>query len=226
MLRDRRFWFLLTMTLIVAGAWYLVAHDRASGPYPSNIPGVAGYSPAGYSVEGYSADFVEQDLQHPEKGSVGTLRANLIGEPTGIYRQTIYPDHERITLWLPQAGINRVLDPQSMTWWTPKTQSTISFTVSGPEQPADPFLLGKNASGKFLGRETLDGRQADHWQITEQSPTGAPYVWQYWQDPRLRTILRYDKPGIGTYQLKNILEGRQADIWFIPPEGYRQVPAP
>jgi hypothetical protein len=216
MLRDRRLLFLLVMALIVAGAWLAVVRDRAN-----NLSQFDTESPSGYS-----ADFVEQNIQHPEKSSTGTIRANLVGISSGLYRQTIYPDHEEVSLWLPQAGINRVFDPQSKTYWTPKTQSAISLTISDPDQPPDPFQPEKNSSRKFIGRETLNGRIADHWQITEPSPTGTPYLWQYWQDARLRTTLKYDKPGIGTYQLKAILEGPQSDRWFIFPEGYREVPAP
>jgi hypothetical protein len=88
----------------------------------------------------------------------------------------------------------------------------------------EPLAGGESAVRRYVGREQLNGREAEHWEISEPQANGKNLVWQYWEDPRLHAALKQDIPGIQFYELRNIREGGQPAALFQIPAGYREVP--
>ena len=90
-------------------------------------------------------------------------------------------------------------------------RAALRISEPGPEAP-----LGVK---RLVGRERLNGRWADHWEVTNIRGV----VEEYWEDVRLRVVLKSVKPGASTYELTNVDEGRQRDELFMVPQGYKEV---
>lgn len=178
-------------------------------------------------ADGYSAEFINRDLVHPAKSSSGRIYVNALSKPQGIRQETDFTDHRRIRIFgvSPRAN-NAVLDPDAKIFWKPKTSASLTVRLSRPGQPTEPLAGGEDARRRYIGREQVNGRDAEHWEITEPLPNGTPLVWQYWEDIRLNAAVREDKPGISFYELGNIHEGSQPASLFELPDDYREVSPP
>lgn len=176
-------------------------------------------------VDGFSADFVETDLAHPSKNCTGKIYMNILHNPKGMRRVTVYPNRQQILLWRTGAHQFFVLDPARKVYWEPEVQRHAVARVLRSDEP-ESLDLSPTASSRYVGEEKVNGRRAKHWEISETLPDGRHLVWQYWEDIRLRACLKSIKPGVSSYDLTNIREGSQpADIFDIP-EGFREIPPP
>lgn len=86
---------------------------------------------------------------------------------------------------------------------------------------ADMKLNGELLSAKRVGRETVNGRQAEKWQCE-----GAEGVDTVWFDDRLKTEVRSQDRDGETFELRNINEGRVPSGLFQPPAGYTRMVMP
>ena len=94
--------------------------------------------------------------------------------------------------------------------------------------PADGDLCARlaksasqNASCRSLGEDTLNGRPAVKWEMTESfnGQTATQYVWV---DPKLGAAIRVDA-GRATRELQNIQEAPQPARLFAIPADYRRI---
>ncbi|MGZ4787752.1 MAG: hypothetical protein ACXVZX_04480 [Terriglobales bacterium] len=165
-------------------------------------------------LEGYSADVSFTDFRDSSKSYHGKVFSNVLSQPREFRIDMIFPDRTRIEIWRQDPSTFLVLDPRSKTYWLPTTQAALKL--------ASPEGTSAASSVKTLvGRERVNGRLADHWEVT--SIQGV--VEQYWEDTRLHVIVKSVKPGASMYELTNIQEGRQRDELFMVPQEYKKVVA-
>jgi hypothetical protein len=177
-------------------------------------------------VDGFSADFVDQNLHSPKDSCTGRVYVNALHSPRGIRTEEKCGDRERVSV-SPAGNLPYVvLDPVARTYWKPKVSSRVTVRSSRPGEPMEPLAGGESAVRRYVGREQLNGREAEHWEISEAQANGESLVWQYWEDPRLHAALKQDRPGIQLYELRNVREGGQPAALFQIPDGYREVLVP
>ena len=82
---------------------------------------------------------------------------------------------------------------------------------------------GMTSELRFLGKETLNGRSVEKWELVTTEPGGqSTKSWQ-WYDPELRIAVREELPGGYARELRNIVVGPQPPELFEVPAGYRRV---
>lgn len=84
--------------------------------------------------------------------------------------------------------------------------------------PNNPCAYQEGATCKNLGVEQVNGRSADHWQITDKNGK----VNNVWVDQKLHFPIKSVSPD-GTWELTNIKEGDQAASLFEIPPGYQKM---
>ncbi len=78
----------------------------------------------------------------------------------------------------------------------------------------------------FLGRQTLEGREAEHW-VTEVSRQGAATLRnEWWYDPELKLVLRETLPDGTQRHLQNITVGEVDPRLFTVPDGWQRIETP
>jgi len=87
-----------------------------------------------------------------------------------------------------------------------------------PYDPKNPCASDPGSTCKDLGTETVNGRSADHWQITHKDGS----VSNVWIDNSLHFPIKTVSGGT-TWQLTNIKEGPQDASLFQVPAGYRKM---
>ncbi len=90
-----------------------------------------------------------------------------------------------------------------------------------PYDPKNPCATDPGTTCKDLGSETVNGRTAEHWQVTHKD--GA--VSDLWIDDQLHFPIKTVTEGT-IWQLKNIKEGPQEASLFQVPSGYRKMEMP
>jgi len=90
-----------------------------------------------------------------------------------------------------------------------------------PYDPKNPCAADPGTTCKNLGTETVNGRSADHWQITHKDGN----VTEVWIDNQLHFPIKTVSEGT-IWQLTNIKEGPQAASLFQVPAGYRKMDIP
>ena len=78
----------------------------------------------------------------------------------------------------------------------------------------------------FKGRENLNGRQVERWEMVATQPTGQSMTSTQWYDPALKIAIREELPGGYYRELRNIRLGRQPDELFRVPPGYHRMTPP
>jgi hypothetical protein len=78
----------------------------------------------------------------------------------------------------------------------------------------------------MVGKETIDGRQVEKWEMTTTAPNQPPTRVLQWYDPELKLSVREEFPGGGVRELKSIRIGAQPDNLFEVPAGYTRMEAP
>lgn len=79
---------------------------------------------------------------------------------------------------------------------------------------------------RMLGKETLNGRTVEKWEVVTQQGSSAPQKAYQWYDPELNVAIREEYPGGAVRELRNIDVGPQPDRLFEVPEGYREMTMP
>lgn len=140
---------------------------------------------------------------------------NLLAEPRGMREERVYADRVRVSLFSGTKGYLVTLDSKNKTYWRSQTKGEIRAYVESSETgiygPQEPF-----------GKVNLNGRSALHFRVTE----GADAGWEYWVDQKLHQTVKLVKPGISSYELTNIREGRQPASLFEVPADYKEVSRP
>lgn len=85
---------------------------------------------------------------------------------------------------------------------------------------------GQTTFLELVGRETLDGRQVEKWEVTSTQPDGTTNRTFQWYDPELQIAVRQEFPGGFVSELKSIRVGQQPDHLFSMPAGYERIAAP
>ncbi len=87
-----------------------------------------------------------------------------------------------------------------------------------PYDPKNPCASDPGSTCKDLGNETVNGRTADHWQVTHKDGN----VSDVWIDNSLHFPIKTVSGGT-TWQLTNIKEGPQDPSLFQVPAGYHKM---
>ncbi len=78
----------------------------------------------------------------------------------------------------------------------------------------------------FLGRQEVEGREAEHW-VTEVSRQGAVTMRnEWWYDPELKLVLRETLPDGTRRKLQNITVGEVDPRLFTVPDGWQRIETP
>jgi hypothetical protein len=85
---------------------------------------------------------------------------------------------------------------------------------------------GASMEMRLVGRETLDGRNTEKWEMKATRPGGQSSVAYQWFDPELNMNIREEQPGGFVSELRNIRIGKQpVDLFTVPP-GYKLMDIP
>ncbi len=88
------------------------------------------------------------------------------------------------------------------------------------------FPDGATMEMRLVGRETLNGRNTEKWEMTATRPGDQSSVAYQWFDPELKINIREERPGGFVSELRNIRIGKQpADLFSVPP-GYKEMSIP
>lgn len=78
---------------------------------------------------------------------------------------------------------------------------------------------------ELIGKDHINGRDTEKWQMTASEKDGEPMRGLLWYDPELRTAIREELPGGMIRELKNIRLGPQPESLFTIPLGYLVIGA-
>ena len=88
------------------------------------------------------------------------------------------------------------------------------------------FPDGASMEMRLVGREILNGRNSEKWEMTATRPGGQSSVSHQWFDPELSINIREERPGGFVSEFRNIRIGKQpADLFSVPP-GYKEMSIP
>jgi hypothetical protein len=76
---------------------------------------------------------------------------------------------------------------------------------------------------EMTGRETVNGRTAEKWEMTVEREDGQTQRSYLWYDPVLKMAIREEFPGGYVRELTDIRIGPQPDSLFRVPGGYREM---
>ncbi len=201
MLRWSIFGLLVVAIVAISAATYILMHRPVR-----EAPGW---------VEGYSGQVAFTDLQDSSKSYRGFVYSNVLSEPRAFRMDMNFSDHKLIRIWRQDDGLTLMLDPEAKTVWVPQLNGSARLVAGrGPNV--------ENGIRRLVGQEKINGRLADHWEITH---LGGPTE-QYWDDIRLHVTMKSVKPGVSTYDLTGVKEGHQPDQLFTVPQNYRKINAP
>lgn len=74
----------------------------------------------------------------------------------------------------------------------------------------------------LLGKENINGRNAEKWKFQATQPNGKVMASQQWYDPKLKMVIREELPGGYIRELKNIKVTRQNKKLFKVPSDYKK----
>jgi hypothetical protein len=78
----------------------------------------------------------------------------------------------------------------------------------------------------LVGKEVMNGRNAEKWEVVNTSSEGKEQRLTQWYDPEIKVTVREEMPGGFVNELKNIRVGAQSQVLFSLPAGYKKVDAP
>jgi hypothetical protein len=85
---------------------------------------------------------------------------------------------------------------------------------------------GTTMEMRLAGRETLNGRNTEKWEMKVTRPGGQSSIAKQWFDPELNMNIREEQPGGFVNELRNIRIGKQpADLFAVPPD-YKMMSIP
>ena len=86
------------------------------------------------------------------------------------------------------------------------------------------FPDGGKMALSLQGKETIEGRAVEKWEVVVEAPGRQASRTFQWYDPELKLAVRQEFPGGGVSELKNIRVGKQPDDLFVVPAGYTLAP--
>lgn len=78
----------------------------------------------------------------------------------------------------------------------------------------------------LLGKEKINDRMTEKWEVVNIQPTGQRSRSLQWHDMKLEIAIREELPGGYVRELKNIKIGNQPDTLFNVPADYKQIEMP
>jgi hypothetical protein len=88
------------------------------------------------------------------------------------------------------------------------------------------FPDGSSMEMRLLGKETLNGRATEKWEMKVTRPGGQSNVGYQWFDPVLKTNIRDEQTGGFVNELRDIKLGTQPADLFVVPSGYTLMSVP
>jgi hypothetical protein len=88
------------------------------------------------------------------------------------------------------------------------------------------FPDGGKMELSLRGKENLEGRTVEKWEVVVEVPDRQPSHTFQWYDPALKLAVRQEFPGGGISELKSIRIGKQPDDLFVVPAGYSRGTPP
>lgn len=85
---------------------------------------------------------------------------------------------------------------------------------------------GSSMEMRLVGRETLNGRNTEKWEMTATRPGGQSNVTYQWFDPELKVNIREERPGGFVSEFRDIKIGKQPANLFTVPADYKEVNIP
>jgi len=85
---------------------------------------------------------------------------------------------------------------------------------------------GSSMEMRMLGKETVNGRSTEKWELTARGPDGNSMVSYQWHDPEINMNIREEGAGGHTRNIKNIKVGQQPKELFGAPAGYNETNMP
>lgn len=76
------------------------------------------------------------------------------------------------------------------------------------------------------GKEKINGRNTEKWELSAIRPNGQKMISQQWYDPKLKMVIREVLPGGYVRELKNIKVTKQAKKLFKVPSDYKKENIP
>ena len=76
------------------------------------------------------------------------------------------------------------------------------------------------------GKEKINGRNTEKWELSATRPNGQKMISQQWYDPKLKMVIREAVPGGYIRELKNIKVTKQAKKLFKVPSDYKKENIP
>ena len=88
------------------------------------------------------------------------------------------------------------------------------------------FSDGSISELKILGKDEINGRSTEKWQLTVTGSDSQSKQSLQWFDPALKIAIREELPGGYVRELKNIKVAKQPQDLFTIPAGYQRMEAP
>jgi hypothetical protein len=85
---------------------------------------------------------------------------------------------------------------------------------------------GSSMEMQMVGKETVNGRSTEKWELTAKGPDGNTMVSYQWYDPKLNMNIREEGAGGYTRDIMNIKVGPQPKELFSVPDGYNEINLP
>ncbi len=85
---------------------------------------------------------------------------------------------------------------------------------------------GSSMELHMIGEESVNGRQAEKWEMIAMQPDGGRITSYHWYDPEIKMNIREQQPGGYSRELVNIKIGAQPETLFAVPRGYNEIQAP
>lgn len=85
---------------------------------------------------------------------------------------------------------------------------------------------GTTTEMRLTGKEKVNGRDTEKWEMTATNPQGKTMRSLQWYDPELKIAIREEMPGGYVRELKNISVASQPDTLFEIPAGYTMIRQP
>ncbi|MDH3526341.1 MAG: DUF4412 domain-containing protein [Gammaproteobacteria bacterium] len=82
---------------------------------------------------------------------------------------------------------------------------------------------GSSIEIRLVGKEKVNGRNTEKWEINMQRVGGQSKVFHQWFDPELDTNVREQQPDGSVRELSNITIGAQPAELFTVPAGYKEI---
>lgn len=85
---------------------------------------------------------------------------------------------------------------------------------------------GTTMEMRLLGKETVNGRNTEKWEMNVTRPGGESHVSYQWYDPQIKMNIREEQPGGYVNELVNVSVGAQPAELFAVPPGYKEISIP